>query len=124
MKRVLIAIIAFSFFCPINVNSVAQEGDQIPIVVKKPKDLGDRPRSGGFLPISAILLSESIVVFFSGNCGNVDVVLESSSSGVLGTETLDGSLIFDTIPFNYGPGHYTITFFLSSGYVYEGLFDI
>lgn len=83
-----------------------------------------RPRGSSPIPIVAALISNTIYLTFEANLGEIDVVLEESSEGIILQTSVDTSTLSAIIPFNAAPGEYCITFTLPSGSVYEGCFEI
>ena len=122
MKNYLLAtlIVMLSVFC-LGSKCFAQEPTVVVIVNS---DIGNGPRSQSSVPITACVISDTIYLSFSSDLGEVDVVLEESSEGVILQTSVDSSTLSAIIPFSGAPGEYYITITLPSGAVYEGQFEI
>ena len=97
----------------------------IEIIINNPIPNSQGPRVPAFIPISGYVDDDLDVAFltFSSNIGTVTVEMTNlDDDNTLETEVIgSGSVV---IPFAFTPGHWTVTFTLESGAVYQGHFEI
>ena len=105
--------------CPIDTAIVIS-----PIPEQGPEPNG--PRSTALIPISAFYDSEmsSVCLSFKPNLGEVVVEILNSTSLNYTSIIVNTQFLFSVIPISFGPGHYIITFTMSSGQQYRGEFNI
>ena len=101
---------------------------QEPIIIINPQIPGDNnggiPRLPSIVPISGFVEDGVIHLNFSGDLGNVSVVIEHSDFGIILQTIVDGSNPDAIIPFTEYPGDFYIYFSSSDGNTYLGRFSI
>ncbi|MBO4455730.1 MAG: DUF3244 domain-containing protein [Bacteroidales bacterium] len=122
-KLLLIASLTCSLLSP---DYCGHKSNQTPtqVEIREQQGTGQGPRSSVSIPISACVISSTIYLTFSVDIGDIDVILEEASEGIILQTSVDTSTLSAIIPFNAAPGEYCITFTLPSGSVYQGNFDI
>ena len=100
----------------------AQTPTEIPI--RQGENVNGGPRMPAMVPIRACVFGDTIYLSFSADLGDVDVVLCEESEGVVLQTSVDSSALSADLPFSGDAGEYTITFTLTNGVVYEGLFAL
>lgn len=85
---------------------------------------GEIPRMPLIIPIRGIFWGNTIYLSFSEDLGDVDVTLEEYNDGLILHTVIDTSSPTAIINFSGDSGDYVITFTLSSGDEYVGLFTI
>lgn len=126
MKRYLkFILVLFAFFICVCKTSAAFA--QEPIIINpgiSDDNNGGIPRLPSIVPISGFVEDGVIHLNFSGDLGNVSVVIEHSDFGIILQTIVDGSNPDAIIPFTETPGEYTIYFTTSGGNSYIGWFSI
>lgn len=118
-------LVLFAFFICVCKTSVAFA--QEPIIINpgiSDDNNGGTPRLPSIVPISGFVEDGVIHLNFSGDLGNVSVVIEHSVFGIILQTVVDGSDPEAIIPFLEYPGDYTIYFTTSDGNSYIGRFSI
>lgn len=118
-------LVLFAFFICVCKTSVAFA--QEPIIINpgiSDDNNGGIPRLPSIVPISGFVEDGVIHLNFSGDLGNVSVVIEHSDFGIILQTVVDGSDPEAIIPFLEYPGDYTIYFTTSDGNSYIGRFSI
>jgi len=122
-KFLLFASLTCSLLSP---NYSGHKSSQTPtqVEIREQQNTGQGPRTPVTIPLSACVISNTIYLTFSADLGDIDIVLEEASEGVILQTSVASSSLSAIIPFSGAPGEYYITFTLPSGSVYEGRFDI
>lgn len=87
---------------------------------------GGIPHSPTLVPISVSYESSLSVltIMFHFNLGEVEIDVLNVTTGGYYSGIVDSQYLSSILPITMGPGHYIITFTLSSGQQYQGEFDV
>ena len=105
----------------------ASKDGLVPIpVVDSNQQNGTTHRMPARIPIEAWYddVSSSILLTFLQDLGEADVLVLNLTTDYLAEFVIDAEAGMVTLPINGEQGIYSITFTLSSGSVYEGVFEI
>lgn len=120
MKKLITLIAAFFCFAFV---AFAQDYTDVTLHEQIPNG-SIIPRSQNAIPIACCVISNTIFVSFSEDIGEVEVTLEEVSNGIIFQTFVDSSDHSAILPFSGASGEYTITFSLSSGVVYCGIYEL
>lgn len=117
-------LLSFSF---LNLHAV-KDGDNVPIKVTmatKETERNPRNRVPALIPIEAYYDGNmsSIVISFTRNLGDVDVLVTNMGAGEFIETTINAAHAPAVIPVSGADGLYTIDFILSTGASYFGSFE-
>ena len=127
MKHIFYLLSLAFAICLASANGYAQNGGNpnptSPIIIINAPG-GQVPRTPTNVPIVGYVLNNTINLFFSGDLGQMHIVLEEAFDGVLLSAAVDTAEGYVCIPFTGTSGSYTLTFNLEDGTSYIGRFEI
>lgn len=127
MKHIFYLLLLTFAICLGSTNGYAQNGgnpNPSSIIITITDPFGQIPRTPTNIPIVGYVLNNTINLFFSGDLGQLLIVLEEAFDGVLLSANVDTAEGYVCIPFSGPSGSYTITFNLENGTSYIGRFEI
>ena len=131
LKRLVYLLICIIFYFSSENNSYAIPvktfcADSVITIIPFPVLNPTPPKAPVLVPISASYESSlnSVILWFSHDLGELEVEVLNTISGYYSSAFVDTQFLSSVIPISGGPGHYTITFTLTTGQQLCGEFNV